>query len=126
MAALTNYAKDKVLDKLLRDVGSFPTDWYYALFVTAQDEDEGGTECTDTAYARQPVSFAAAADGSSVTDVLVLFDPFDAEQDIYAVGICDALTAGHVWLYQNLLTPSTFGTDEQARVREGSQYVTAV
>ncbi len=126
MAALTTYAKNRVLDKLLSDTGSFPSDWYYALFTTSQDTEEAATECTDTNYARQLMTFNAAVDGAITNDLAVLFSPMNAQQDILAVGLCDALSGGHVWLFENLIALTTVDVGQQARVVAGGQIITAV
>lgn len=126
MAALTTYAKNHVLDKLLGNTGTLPTTWYYALFTTVQDTEETATECADASYARQIMTFSASSSGSIANDVQVLFSPMTAQQNILSVGLCDSASGGHVWLFENLAALTTVDAGQQARVVAGGQIITVV
>ena len=71
MAALSDYAENKLLDHLLSTTAfTMPTQVYVALYTTATDDAAGGTEVTNAnAYARTAVDFDAAAGGT--TDLTV-------------------------------------------------------
>lgn len=126
MAALTDYAVPRVLDKLLRNEGDFPATWYYALFTTVLDSTMVGTECADVNYARQVVAWNPASGDVSTNDGLLLFPAFAADQTILSIAICDDPSAGHAWLFEPLSEGVTVAAGQQARVLDEAQTVTAV
>jgi hypothetical protein len=67
MAALSDYAENKLLDHVLGTASfTMPTQCYLALYTTATDDAAGGTEVTNAnAYVRQAVDFDAASGGAT-------------------------------------------------------------
>lgn len=124
MPALTRYGMNGFLNAMFRG-DPLPATWYYALYTTIQDEDETGTECPDSNYARQIITFTAAADGLTENIAQILFPAFATTQSILAIGIADAVAGGHAWIYMNLGAQEDFIVGQQARVLAGYQNVTA-
>lgn len=95
MAALSDYLENALLDHVLR-VAAFaqPAALYVALYTTATDDAAGGTEVTGGSYARQTVSFSAAAGGATSNSAAVSFSNMPAVT-VTHVAIHDALTAGN-------------------------------
>ncbi len=95
----SNYLRDKLLDHVLRSVAyTDPATVYFALFTTATDADNNGTECADGSYARQAIAFDAAVDGvctNSATETVTLA----ASADFEGWGIFDASTAGNLLFF---------------------------
>lgn len=70
----TDYLENKILDHVLRNVAyTSPTTVYMGLFTVAPSDAGGGTEVSGNAYARQAVTFGAAASGSSSNTSAVNF-----------------------------------------------------
>lgn len=67
---------------------------YYMGLHTADPGITGASECTDSAYARQPIKFGAAAGGQVVSDLAVSFPAMAASQSIAGVSIWTAATGG--------------------------------
>jgi hypothetical protein len=117
-ANLTDSEERRLLDLSLPS-GSV----YLALFTAAPGEAGGGTEVTGGAYARQAISFAAAAtDGSNNTtktsSAQVTFPQATADYPgaIVGVGIMDAATAGTMRWYRPL------SAGEQRTIRNGDTF----
>ncbi len=61
MAALTNYAENKLLDLIFRGQAfTPPTTLYFAAFTAMPNDTGGGTECTGGSYARVAVTASLA------------------------------------------------------------------
>lgn len=113
----SDYLENKILDHVLGVAEyTFVTgDRYLALFtadptdanVTANEVDD---VVDDTAYARQPLDFAAAVGGVSVTETTA--QTFDAvvhgsggvDYTVTHIGIYDALTNGNLLYHKPLTT----------------------
>ena len=109
MAALTTYASDKCLNAILRDEPlSPPSTLYMALYSTPQTVGETGTECTDANYARQQIAFNAASSQVSTNNGTVTFPALTSNFSMASAGLCDAVTAGHCWIFDNQGAPIEF------------------
>jgi hypothetical protein len=67
---------------------------YYLSLHTADPSTTGASECTDTNYARQPITFGSASSGVSTSNLAVSFPGMAASQNIQGVGLYTAVTAG--------------------------------
>lgn len=118
---LTDLEERRLLDLSLPD-----DNVWLALFTVAPDDaGAGGTEVSGNAYARQPISMAAAATATSVSsksnDTQILFPAATgAWGTIVAYGVMDASTAG------NMRWHRTLSAGEQRAVNTGDQYRVAV
>lgn len=126
MAGKSNYLENKVLDHVLR-VASYaqPSTLYVALFASGSGPGEagGGTELPSAAgYIRQPVVFAAAVNGTSLSTADIdFFAPGGAGVAIGTTtvghfGIYDALSGGNLLYFGDLQAPKTITTGDLLRI----------
>jgi hypothetical protein len=141
MSAASNYLELKLLDHTLRYstapyVGAGTV--YVALFtgtagtvITALEEGTNATTVgnwgrfeiltTGTAYARQSVTFAAAASGAISSNATVTFPVATSDYEntagsgaiVTCLAIVDALTSGNVLFYGQLSVPKTVSSGDQ-------------
>lgn len=100
---MTNYLQDKVLNASLRNTAyTSPANVYVALYSTINTPSTAGTELTGNGYARQLVTFSAAANGVANSNAAVTFTSSgNSWLPAVSVGITDASTAGNILYYQN-------------------------
>lgn len=119
--SFSDYLENKILDHVLRgDTGGTaftqPAACYIGLFITNPTDANSGIEATGGSYARQLISFSAAAGGTISNSAQITF--LEATADWGTVthwGIYDALSAG------NLLTHGAFEASRQ--IFSGDQLV---
>ena len=149
MTAASNYLENEVLDHILgegaRDFTS-PANLYVALFAdsgsgaaTALESGDGTTgstanwgyyEINNGSYARQAVTFDAAASGSATTSDTVTFPQATADYDsvgstgniITHIAVVDGNTpgAGNVLFYGALTTTKTVTNGDTFQINAGS------
>ncbi|MGA0335140.1 MAG: phage tail fiber protein [Luminiphilus sp.] len=106
MSAFSNYLENKVLDHVFGGVAySAPATLYLALYTSDPGDDNSGTECSGTSYARQTIAFTVTADTASNTSAVEFPTAGSAWGTITHVGILDALTSGNL-LAHGALTAS--------------------
>lgn len=95
--ALSHYLANKLLDHTLRNVAyTSPSTVYLALFTTMPAADgTGGTEVTGGSYARQAITFGAAAAGVATNSTVETFSAMPAAT-VVGAGLFDALAAGNL------------------------------
>lgn len=132
MAALTNFAENKIIDALLRAqaIGT-PATWYVALFTAAPSDTGGGTEVTGGSYARVAVTAgltqwagtqsagsttaSSGTGGTSSNNAAVTFPaPTASWGTVTHFGIFDASTAGNLWVWGALNTSKTINNGDAA------------
>ena len=100
MAAFSTAAKNIMLDQLVATDGP-----YYVGLRTAGGVEISGPGVGGTAYARQQITFGAAASANKANSVAVVFDnggATDWNNDAAQWALYDALTAGNVVSSGNL------------------------
>ena len=131
MSAASNYLENKVLDHVLTATSfTAPAVRHLALFNNtsgiAAANLEAGTltdeiSTSGTGYGRQTVTFAAANQGSSATNVTVTFPAAQANWGtVTHVAVMDAGTAGNVLFYGAVTTPKTIETGDTFQVSSGN------
>jgi hypothetical protein len=114
MANLTNYGENLALDYLLGQAT------HIALFTTAPGETGAGTEVSGGGYARQAISFNAAANGQSANSADVLFPTATASWGtITHVGLFDAVSGGNMIWHGALSASKAIGTDDEFKLGAG-------
>ena len=74
MSSLSDYTELEILDHIFGGAAyTSPTNVYLALYTVAPTDSGGGTEVSGNGYARQQMSFGAAASGSITTDTAESF-----------------------------------------------------
>ncbi len=110
----SNYAGNLILDRIL-SLGALtpPATWYVALYTAAPTPSTGGTEVVGGSYARVALTnnlanFPAAAAKAKSNGIAATFVQATALWgSVVAVGLCDALTVGNIWIYAPLTVPRT-------------------
>lgn len=143
MAALSDFAENKIIDWLFRAqaigitgasaaAGTGPANLYVALFTVTPTDSTGGTEVTGGNYARQTVvsglttwngthgNTTGASSGSTGTtsnaNAVVFPVPSASAYSgvVNGVGVFDAITAGNLLFYSALGTPKTVNQNDAA------------
>lgn len=130
MAALTDYAENKVVDALVRGqpLGA-PVTWYIGLLTAAPSDAGGGTEVAGGSYARVGVASSLAAwsgtqaagtivastgsDGTVESNVVVTFPaPTAFWGAVTHFAFYDAATGGNMWIQSALTTAKTINNGD--------------
>lgn len=126
MSAASNYLEDKILDHVLTATAFTQPSRFLALFTASPGEAGSFTNevsTAGTAYVRQAVTFAAAANGSSATSATVTFPTATANfGTITHVAVVDGNTqgAGNVLFYGAVTTSKTIETGDTFQVSSGN------
>lgn len=120
MAALSDYAENKIIDALLRgQVLSAPATMYVGLYTTSPADMAGGVEVTGGSYVRVAVTSSLAnwagtqgagttvastgTSGTTSNNAPISFPQATANWGtVLAFGLFDAATGGNLWIYGNL------------------------
>jgi hypothetical protein len=126
---LSNYLENKLLDHSTgRAAYTAPTTTYLALYTVAPTDGTGGTEVSASGYARQAITWGAAASGSIATSANVRFPAAGTAAADYgtvvALGILDALTSGNLLWYGSLSASVTISTGDSYTITSGGLTLT--
>lgn len=132
MAALTNFAENKLIDALLRAqaIGT-PATWHVGLFTAAPSDTGGGTEVSGGSYARVAVTASLAnfagtqsagsttassgTGGTSSNNNAITFPAPTANWGVVThFGLFDASSAGNLWIYAALTVSKTINNGDAA------------
>jgi hypothetical protein len=118
MAALSDYAENKLLDHLLGTTSfTMPAQVYLALFTTATTDAGGGTEVSGGAYARQAVDFDAASGGATDLTADATFPQATANWGtITHVALFDAASGGNMLMHGALTASKQIDSGDTFRV----------
>jgi len=115
MAALSDVAEKLLLDWLMTTGSATrPTAWYVALYTAAPSDSGGGTEVSTGGYARQSVTFDAAATpgGTTSNNNVVQFTASGADFGIIThIGIHSAVSGAGNLLWHGAMTTSRTVSD---------------
>lgn len=123
---MSNYLENALINAILRNTPyTPPTTVYLALYTTDPTDADIGTESALGAYARQPSSYGAPANGVTVTDADITYPVVTSgSETITHIGIRDALTAGNLLFYGALTTPRALITDSELIFKAGQLSIT--
>jgi hypothetical protein len=126
MAEFSNYLENKVLDHVLRNTSyNSPSTVYVGLFLSDPTDAGSGTECTGSAYARQPLSVTTASGGIVTSSADVTFPQATGSWGtISHLGILDALTSGNLLMHTPLTTSKTIDNGDILKISSGNLTVT--
>ena len=124
MSAASDYLENKVLDHVLGGTTyTRPTNIYVGLW-TADDGLESGTvtsEVSGGSYARQTITFDAAAAGSADSAATVTFPTATANWGtITHVALMDASTGGNVLFHGSVTTSKTIESGDTFQISAGN------
>jgi len=106
MAAASDYLEAALLDATLRATSyTSPSTVYLALYTSDPGDDNSGTECSGTGYARQSVAFSRSGSTASNSAAVEFPTAGGAWGTITHFGVLDAATSGNL-LYHGALTTS--------------------
>ena len=129
MSAASNFLENKVLDHVLTATTyTAPLTRYLALYKNisgnAATNLESGIltdEITGGSYQRKAVTFSAAVNGTSSTDVTVTFDTATANWGtVTHVAVIDSLSGGQVLFWGAVTTPKVIETGDTFQVTAGN------
>lgn len=123
MAEMSNYLEDNLLDHVLRgDTGgtSFPqpTTVYLAFHTNNPTDAGGGAEVSGGSYARQLLSFGAAASGTSTNTTTATYINMPTASVTHAA-LWDASSGGNL-LFHTPITTISFNSGDEATVAVGA------
>lgn len=126
MPAQSDYLRNKLLNHLDGVGYTAAATVYLGVFTTPVNADGSGTEVSGGSYARQSVSFAAAASGSIASSGTVSFAPLHtgSAQTLFGWGIFDASTAGNLLYYGQFSSPFTIAANKPCTFAAGDIVVT--
>lgn len=115
MAAKKETLSNALLNAVLTNVAYVsPASVFCALFTVAPTATTAGTEVAGGAYARQAVTFSAAAAGATSNTGAVTFPIASGSWGtVTAAAICDLVSAGNQLYFGNLGTPKSVGIGDQ-------------
>jgi len=102
-----------------------PATVYVGLYTAAPSDSGGGTEVSGGAYARQAITFSAAAAGTTNNSAVVTFPTATANWGtITHFALFDASTAGNMLMWSALTTSRVVNTNDIVKFSAGSLTVT--
>jgi len=117
VSAFSDYLENKVLDHVFGgNAYSAPGTLYLALYTSDPGDDNSGTECSGTSYARQTIAFTVTNDTASNTSAVEFPTAGSAWGTITHVGILDALTSGNLLAHGALTASKTVAQGDVFRV----------
>ena len=139
MSAFTNYAENKIIDRVIRGQGgSFPTNWYVGLLTAAPSDSGAGTEVSGNGYARVQIAASAAAwaatdavgstaapsagsSGTTSNNASVDFpSPSGGWGTVSHFAVYDAASGGNMWWYGALVVAKQIFTGDPVKFPAGA------
>ena len=127
MSAMSDYLENEILDHIL-GTGAYtmPSTVYVGLSTGSFNDDNSGTELTGNNYARESISFGAAASGTASNDAAVEFNAATGSWGTVShFGIFDALTSGNLLIHGALTASKVIETGDILKIAIGDMDITA-
>ena len=127
MSAMSDYLENEIFDHIL-GTGAYtmPTTVYVGLSTGSFNDDNSGTELTGNNYARESISFGAAASGTASNDAAVEFNAATGSWGTVShFGIFDALTSGNLLIHGALTASKVIETGDILKIAIGDMDITA-
>lgn len=127
MSAMSDYLENEILDHIL-GTGAYtmPATVYVGLSTGSFNDDNSGTELTGNNYARESISFGAAASGTASNDAAVEFNAATGSWGTVShFGIFDALTSGNLLIHGALTASKVIETGDILKIAIGDMDITA-
>ena len=127
MSAMSDYLELKFLDHFTgRASTSAPSADYLGLSTGSMADDNSGTELSGSGYARQAITFAAAASGSIASNAAVEFPAATGSWgSVSHWAIYDASTSGNQLFHGSFASAKTIATGDILKVASGDLTITA-
>lgn len=127
MSAMSDYLENEILDHIL-GTGAYtmPTTVYVGLSTGSFNDDNSGTELTGSNYARESISFGAAASGTASNDAAVEFNAATGSWGTVShFGVFDALTSGNLLIHGALTASKVIEAGDILKIAIGDMDITA-
>jgi hypothetical protein len=125
VSAFSNYLENKVLLHVFGGSAySAPATLYLALYTSNPGDDNSGTECSGTSYARQTITFTVVNDTASNNAAVEFPVAGSSWGTITHVGILDALTSGNLLAHGALTVSKAIDSGDVFRVENGDLDIT--
>ena len=127
MSAMSDYLENEILDHIL-GTGAYtmPTTVYVGLSTGSFGDDNSGTELSGSGYARQSISFGAAASGTASNDAAVEFPAATGSWGTLShFGIFDAASSGNLLIHGALTASKVIETGDILKIAIGDMDITA-
>lgn len=125
MAAASDYLEAALLDATLRATSyTSPSTVYLALYTSDPGDDNSGTECSGTGYARQSVAFSRSGATASNSAAVEFPTAGGAWGTITHFGVLDAATSGNLLYHGALTTSRAITSGDIFRVPSGDLDIT--
>lgn len=127
MSAMSDYLENAFLDHFTGTTStSAPAAVYLGLSTASMNDDDSGTELSGSGYARQAITFAAAASASISTNSAAEFPAATGSWgSVSHWAIYDAATAGNQLFHGSFATAKTIATGDILKVASGDLTITA-
>ncbi|WJE88090.1 head protein [Phage C72C1] len=127
MSGLSDYAENEILDHILgTSAYTMPTTVYVGLSTGSFGDDNSGTELSGSGYARQSISFGAAASGTASNDAAVEFPAATGSWGTVShFGIFDAASSGNLLIHGALTASKVIDTGDILKIAIGDMDITA-
>jgi len=114
MAEISNYLENALINGTLRGITyTAPTTTFLALYTNDPTDADAGSECSGTAYVRQPITFGAPSNGVATNSSAIEFTQAGSNWGtISHIGIRDAVTAGNLLYHSALETSKTISNGD--------------
>lgn len=127
MSAMSDYLENEILDHIL-GTGAYtmPSTVYVGLSTGSFNDDNSGTELTGNGYARESISFGAAASGTASNDGAVEFSAATGSWGTVShFGLFDASSSGNLLIHGALTASKVIDTGDILKIAVGDMDITA-
>lgn len=127
MSAMSDYLENAFLDHFTGTTStSAPAAIYLGLSTASMNDDDSGTELSGSGYARQAITFAAAASASISNNAAVEFPSATASWGTVSHwAIYDAASAGNQLFHGSFATAKSIATGDILKVAASQLTITA-
>jgi hypothetical protein len=105
---------------------SRPTAHWISLFtvIPSADDGTGGTECSNSGYARQSVTWVRSGQTLNPSATVTFGPAGEAWTEVVAFGVHSLVTGGVIYAFKGLTTPRTLGNGDSAEFATSDLSVT--
>lgn len=127
MSAMSDYLENAFLSHFCSvSSTTMPAAVYLGLSTASMNDDDSGTELSGSGYARQAITFAAAASASISSNAAAEFPAATGSWgSVSHWAIYDAATAGNQLFHGSFATAKTIATGDILKVASGDLTITA-
>jgi hypothetical protein len=124
---MSDYLENEILDHIL-GTGAYtmPATVYVGLSTGSFNDDNSGTELTGNNYAREAITFGAAASGTASNSAAVEFNAATGSWGTVShFGLFDAVSSGNLLIHGALTASKVIDTGDILKIAIGDMDITA-